>query len=33
MGRELQDTKQKTITYGTAAPSGGVDGDFYAQYV
>jgi hypothetical protein len=26
------DTKQKTITSGTAAPSGGVDGDFYFQY-
>ena len=26
------DGKQKTITSGTAAPSGGVDGDFYFQY-
>lgn len=33
MGKTLQDTKQKSITYGTAAPSGGVDGDIYLQYV
>lgn len=26
------DAKQKTITSGTAAPSGGADGDFYFQY-
>ena len=26
------DGRQKTITSGTAAPSGGVDGDFYFQY-
>lgn len=26
-------TKQKTITSGTAAPSGGVDGDIYLQYI
>jgi hypothetical protein len=26
------DAKQKTITSGTAAPSGGVDGDIYLQY-
>ena len=25
-------TAQKTITSGTAAPSGGVDGDIYLQY-
>ena len=33
MGKTLQDTKQKSITYGTAAPSGGADGDIYLQYV
>ena len=27
------DGKQKVITSGTAAPSGGVDGDIYLQYV
>jgi hypothetical protein len=27
------DNKQKTITSGTAAPSGGADGDIYLQYV
>jgi hypothetical protein len=27
------DGKQKTITSGTAAPSGGADGDIYLQYV
>jgi hypothetical protein len=27
------DLKQKTITSGTASPSGGVDGDIYLQYV
>jgi hypothetical protein len=26
-------TKQKTITSGTSAPSGGVDGDIYLQYI
>jgi hypothetical protein len=26
------DGKQKTITSGTAAPSGGADGDIYLQY-
>jgi len=26
-------TKQKTITSGTAAPTGGVDGDIYLQYI
>jgi hypothetical protein len=26
-------TAQKTITSGTAAPSGGSDGDIYLQYV
>jgi hypothetical protein len=25
-------SKQKTITSGTAAPSGGIDGDIYLQY-
>jgi hypothetical protein len=29
----LLDGKQKTISSGTSAPSGGVDGDFYFQYV
>jgi hypothetical protein len=29
---ELDTEKQKTITSGTAAPSGGVDGDIYLQY-
>lgn len=33
MGKFLNDTKQKIITYGTAAPSGGDDGDIYIQYV
>lgn len=32
MLKELQDTKQKNITYGTAPPTGGVDGDIYLQY-
>jgi len=32
MGKELQDTKQKNITYGTSPPTGGVDGDIYLQY-
>jgi hypothetical protein len=26
------DAKQKIITSGTAAPTGGVDGDIYLQY-
>lgn len=31
-GKNLQDTKQKNITSGTAAPTGGVNGDIYLQY-
>lgn len=32
MGKQLQDTKQKNITYGTADPTGGSDGDIYLKY-
>ena len=32
MGKKLNDEKQKKVKYGTAAPSGGVNGDIYIQY-
>ncbi len=32
MGKKLNDEKQKKISYGTAAPSGGSNGDIYDQY-
>ena len=32
MGKKLNEEKQKKITYGTAAPSGGSNGDIYIQY-
>lgn len=31
-GKVLNDTKQKKITSGTSAPSGGSNGDIYIQY-
>lgn len=31
-GKNLQTNKQKIITNGTAAPSGGSDGDIYLRY-
>ena len=32
MGKKLNEEKQKKIKYGTAAPSGGSNGDIYIQY-
>ena len=32
MGKRLNDEKQKKITFGTDAPSGGEDGDIYIRY-
>ncbi len=32
MGKKLNDEKQKNISYGTAIPTEGVNGDIYLQY-